>query len=214
MVAQTKPRIARSDTAAREAVRAVVLAGVMAASRGWVPATSGNFSARIDERLIAITATGTDKGALRDEDVPIVPIDGERHPRVSAEAPLHYALYRAMPDARMVMHVHSMNATLASLRLAGDGRVAIEGLELLKAFRGIRTHETRIEIPVFANTQDVDALASTMIAETVGRPGVHGFLLEGHGLYAWGRDPAEAWRHLEAFDHLFALRLELRRLSP
>jgi ribulose-5-phosphate 4-epimerase/fuculose-1-phosphate aldolase len=32
---------------------------------------------------------------------------------------------------------------------------------------------------------------------------VHGFLLSRHGLYTWGRDLAEARRHVEIFEFLF-----------
>ena len=39
-----------------------------------------------------------------------------------------------------------------------------------------------------------------------------GYLIRGHGLYTWGRDVAEALRHLEAFDFLFTCELEHRRL--
>ena len=39
-----------------------------------------------------------------------------------------------------------------------------------------------------------------------------GYLIDGHGLYAWGRDMAEARRHLDAFEFLFACELDLRRL--
>ena len=39
---------------------------------------------------------------------------------------------------------------------------------------------------------------------------VWGFLLQGHGLYAWGRSTPEALRHLDAFDYLFALSLKLK----
>ena len=31
----------------------------------------------------------------------------------------------------------------------------------------------------------------------------HGFLLSGHGLYTWGKDLAEARRHIEIFEFLF-----------
>ncbi|WP_420137295.1 class II aldolase/adducin family protein [Sphingomonas sp.] len=37
--------------------------------------------------------------------------------------------------------------------------------------------------------------------------------MDGHGLYAWGRTMAEARRHLEAFEFLFAAELELRKLG-
>jgi methylthioribulose-1-phosphate dehydratase len=40
-----------------------------------------------------------------------------------------------------------------------------------------------------------------------------GLLVRGHGLYAWGRDMAEARRHLEGLEFLFACQLELRRLG-
>ncbi|MET1163044.1 MAG: class II aldolase/adducin family protein, partial [Pseudoxanthomonas sp.] len=39
------------------------------------------------------------------------------------------------------------------------------------------------------------------------------YLIDGHGLYAWGRDMAEARRHLEAFEFLFHCELELRKLG-
>jgi methylthioribulose-1-phosphate dehydratase len=35
---------------------------------------------------------------------------------------------------------------------------------------------------------------------------------EGHGLYAWGRDMAEARRHLDAFEFLIKCELEMRKL--
>ena len=38
-------------------------------------------------------------------------------------------------------------------------------------------------------------------------------LIDGHGLYAWGRDMPEARRHLEAFEFLLGCELELRRLQ-
>jgi methylthioribulose-1-phosphate dehydratase len=40
-----------------------------------------------------------------------------------------------------------------------------------------------------------------------------GYLIAGHGLYAWGRDLAEARRHLEAFEFMLACELEPRRLT-
>lgn len=214
MPVQSTARIVEDLAKSASAVREVIDAGAESARRQWVPATSGNFSARVDANHVAITATGTDKGALSENDVIVVGLDAGKHPRASAEAPLHYALYRALPEVGAVFHVHSLTATLASLRLAENGKIILKEMELLKAFSGIKTHETGIAVSVFANTQDIDALADEVIAGATGRAGVHGFLLAGHGLYAWGRTAVEAWRHLEAFDYLFALQLELRRMTP
>ena len=41
---------------------------------------------------------------------------------------------------------------------------------------------------------------------------IWGYLIEGHGLYAWGRDMAEARRHLDAFEFLINCELEMRKL--
>ena len=132
-----------------------------------MPATSGNFSARIDATTIAITRSGTDKGALTRADVLIVDLDAP-DPRASAEAPLHYALYRDLPPVNAIFHIHSPAATCCRAALAGRQRSRLEGWELLKALAGVRSHEAEIDVPVFANDQDtvrLAALASQRFAE-------------------------------------------------
>ena len=47
-----------------------------------------------------------------------------------------------------------------------------------------------------------------------GRPPAHGFLLSRHGLYTWGRDLAEARRHIEIHEFLFEVVARSRTLSP
>ena len=66
-------------------------------------------------------------------------------------------------------------------------------------------------MPVLPNTQDMPALAA-QVERLLDAGPLWGYLIDGHGLYAWGRDMAEARRHLEAFEFLFACELELRRL--
>jgi len=68
-----------------------------------------------------------------------------------------------------------------------------------------------VDVPVFANTQDMDELAAKVEAK-LDEGCMWGYLIDGHGLYAWGRDMAEARRHLEAFEFLFHCELELRKL--
>ena len=41
---------------------------------------------------------------------------------------------------------------------------------------------------------------------------LHGYLIDGHGIYAWGRDLKEARRHLDAFEFLLACELDLWNL--
>ena len=73
------------------------------------------------------------------------------------------------------------------------------------------THETEVDIPVLPNSQDMPTLAAQVDA-LLDTQAMWGYLIDGHGLYAWGRDMAEARRHLEAFEFLLTCELELRKL--
>jgi methylthioribulose-1-phosphate dehydratase len=192
------------------AYKGVIALAHHAGARNWIPATSGNFSVRLDESHCAITASGGDKGVLTAAGIIRAPVNGPAHPRASAEAPLHYLMYRLSPAIGAVAHVHAQAAVLASLQFAQSGTLRLEGLEMLKAFAGIRTHLAHLDVSVFDNDQDMDALAARveqrLKAETLG----WGLLLAGHGLYAWGADVEETLRHLDAFDYLFSLILKLK----
>lgn len=188
-------------------------AGRLFFERGWVPATAGNFSARLDERRLVITASGRHKGELDAEGFLVMGLEGEvlspgRKP--SAETALHLQLYRREASLGSVLHTHSRASTLLS-RLSPGG-VVLEGYEVLKALPGVETHETRLEVPVFPNDQDIPRLAARVEAYMREHPGLPGYLIEGHGLYTWGRTVSDARRHVEAFEFLFECELEMRRL--
>lgn len=184
------------------------------AALGWTPATSSNFSMRLDDRHAAITVSGRDKGRLTESDIMVVDFDGRpvgaAH-RPSAETLLHTQLYRRFPDVGCVLHTHSRTQTVASRLFALAGSVRLEGYELLKAFAGNTTHEMAVDVPVLPNSQDMPALAAR-VESLLDKGPLWGYLIDGHGLYAWGRDMAEARRHLEAFEFLLACELDLRRL--
>jgi len=183
------------------------------AAAGWTPATSSNFSRRLDDRHAAITVSGRDKGKLVEDDIMVVDFDGNpvaTHHRPSAETLLHTQLYKRFPDIGCILHTHSQNQTIASRLFAGRGYLRMEGYELLKAFRGNETHETEVVVPVLPNSQDMHTLAAQVDC-LLDRP-MWGYLIDGHGLYAWGHDMAEARRHLEAFEFLINCELEMRKL--
>ena len=182
---------------------------------GWTPATSSNFSGRIDERHLAITVSGRDKARLTEDDLMVVDLDGKpvgNDLRPSAETLLHTQIYRRFPEIGCVLHTHSRTQTVASRLFAPQGHVRFDGYELQKAFHGNTTHEGAMDVPVFPNTQAMPELAARVDAALDAGP-LWGYLIDGHGLYAWGRDMAEARRHLEAFEFLLGCELDLRRLA-
>ena len=175
-------------------------------ARGWVLGTSGNFSAVVARKplRLAITSTGLDKGSLRpeqflemDETANVIRGNG----RPSAEALLHLAIVHSV-DAGAVLHTHSVWSTVLSGTHARHGAIALEGYEMLKGLAGVATHKHREWLPILENTQDMVELAGR-VSRTLGQtPGIHGFLLQEHGLYTWGESLAEAKRHVEILEFL------------
>lgn len=194
------------------AVEALAAFGRFASARGWLAATSGNFSCRLDAGHALITRTGIDKGAIGSADVAVVPLNGPLPAGLSAETPLHVARYLAAPAVGAIVHVHTVAATVLSREAAATGYVRFSGFEMQKALAGVATHESVVDLPVFANAQDTVSLAAAIEARLNRAPAVPGYLLAGHGLYAWGATINDARRHLEGFEFLLSCTLEERRL--
>lgn len=175
-------------------------------ARGWALGTSGNFSSVVSMNplRLAITSSSVDKGLLTPDQ--ILQINGEGRVvegtgRPSAESLLHIRIVRVR-KAGAVLHTHSVWSSIISDAYAGDGGVMIESFEMLKGLEGVHTHEHREWLPIIENSQDMVALAHSVEQRLVDHPDSHGFLLRRHGLYTWGRDLAEAKRHVEILEFL------------
>jgi len=192
----------------------LIEAGRFIDQKGWVPATSGNFSARLSDGRIAITVSGRHKGALTPSDIMLIDaeglsLDGQTS---SAETGLHTALYRRFQKVGSVLHPHSPGATLLS-RLRKD-EVVLENYELLKAFDGINTHATRIRIPIFDNDQDIPRLQRAVDAWLDREPDPHAYIIRSHGFYTWGATIKDALRQVEALEYLLDIESRLLGATP
>lgn len=188
---------------------ALIAAGRSLHRSGWVPATSGNLSARLSDGRIAITASGTHKGELESAGIMLASADGQPVGEgiPSAETGMHVALYRRFPQVRAVLHAHTPGSILAS-RLFGD-EVVLNDHELLKALPGITSHEAFVRVPIFQNDQDIPRLAGRVDRHLAEQEDTQGFIIAGHGCYAWGGSVAEAMIHLEALEFMFDLEVRL-----
>lgn len=185
------------------------------AALGWTPATSSNFSMRIDETHAAITVSGRDKGRLGRDDIMLIDMEGRAigtDARPSAETALHTQIYLRWPEAQVVLHTHSRTQSVASRLFAEDGIVRLRGWELQKAISGCTTHDSELDVPVFPNTQHMPELVARIDAWLDNDRPLHAYLIDGHGIYVWGRSMEEARRHLEALEFLLACELDLRVL--
>lgn len=192
-------------------------AGALFHRRGWVPATGGNFSVRLGPERMLITASGVHKGELRRDDFLIAGLDGvpeDAFRKTSYETGLHTQLYRFDANIGSVLHVHSIANTVLSKRTSS---VRLSGYELLKLLPGIVDPSVTVEIPVFGNDQDiarlsreVDAHMNKMATEQAVVPA---YLIEGHGLYAWGTTIAQARHRVEALEFMFECELHSGELK-
>ncbi|MBS1851371.1 MAG: class II aldolase/adducin family protein [Acidobacteria bacterium] len=101
-------------TSERQSRRDIVHFGKLLYERGYVAATDGNLSVRLDENRILATPTAMSKGAMKPSDLVIVDMEGRRlsgKRNVSSEIGMHLLIYRLRPDIQGIVHAHPPTAT-------------------------------------------------------------------------------------------------------
>ncbi len=187
--------------------------------KSWTPATSTNYSVRsIDvPGQFIISRSGVDKSTFSPEDLILINDQGEIHPgfqrpgvKSSAETGIHTEIYRLYPGINCVLHSHSVLSTTLSFAQAKNKKIVFEGLEILKGLEGNETHEMQEILPIVPNSQNIPDIMRDLSPYLSGH-NIHGFLIAGHGLYAWGKDIPTAKRHIETFEFLFECYHTMRR---
>jgi L-fuculose-phosphate aldolase len=98
----------------RQHRREMALFGQMLHQRGFVAATDGNLSVRLDEERILVTPTCMSKGMLRASDMVVVNLEGHLlagKRKVSSEIAMHLLIYQLRPGIRGIVHAHPPTAT-------------------------------------------------------------------------------------------------------
>jgi methylthioribulose-1-phosphate dehydratase len=182
---------------------------------GWLLGTSGNLSTKVDDGSFLVTASGRDKGRLSPEDFVHCQVDAEitsDDPNIkpSAETEIHQVIYRHIPEAGAVYHVHEPYSAFCSERDSYIGATIMAGAEMIKGL-GLWEDDPRVRISIFTNHFDVSKIAADIddhLEDPKNRrvPGVN---IRNHGFYAWGETPFEAKRHVETFAYLFRYSWEM-----
>lgn len=82
--------------------------------RGFVASNDGNFSIKIDDDKVLITATGISKGFMTNDDIILMNLDGEileGTKKPSSEFNMHLQIYKDRADVKSVCHAHPPYAT-------------------------------------------------------------------------------------------------------
>ncbi len=182
---------------------------------GLAPATSGNYSIRTGEDEMAITVSGAHKGQLSRDQVMRATLSGVplEDKKPSAETLLHCQIYKKYSHISAILHTHSVANTVLSRLLPVGEHVSLDGYELLKAYPGIKTHDTKVTLPVFDNTQDMVELSNQVHDVFNALPETPAYIIRAHGIYGWGCDMDEAERVIEATEFLLACELEILKIK-
>lgn len=168
---------------------------------GLCPGTSGNLSVYDpDSGLMAITPSGLNYFETCPEDIVITDLsgniaDGGRRP--SSELNLHAAFYRAKPEARSVVHTHSVFCT--TLGILGEPIRAVHFM-----IGAAKSREIPLAPYVTFGTQ---ALAEVAVRFCGGSKAV---LLANHGLVTYGGSLADAFELAVTLEYVAQLQYRAR----
>jgi 3-dehydro-4-phosphotetronate decarboxylase len=170
--------------------------------RGYVHATAGNISVRLDDGFL-ITPTDACLGTLDPARLARLDADGTQQSgdRASKTLALHRRIYEAAtrfdPGTRCVIHTHSTHCVALTLRPAS----AHELLPPLTPYFVMKVGH----VPLIAYRRPGDPEAAALVAATIARYGERGtpiraVMLERLGPNVWHETPAAAMATLEELE--------------
>ncbi len=175
----------------------VVQFGRMLHERGYVAATDGNLSVRLDDRRVLATPTAMSKGMLRPSDLVIVDLEGNRlsgRRNVSSEIGMHLLIYGLRPDVRGVVHAHPRTATgFAAAGMALNQPLVCEVVIGLGSIP-LAKYGTP------GTPELADALAPLI-------PEYDALLMSIHGVVSYGPDLESAYMKMETVEHFAQIAL-------
>lgn len=92
----------------------IVQFGKLLHQKGYVAATDGNLTVRLENNTVLTTPTGMSKGMMDPDDLVLVDMDGRKisgRRSPSTEIAMHLLIYRLRPDVRGIVHAHPTTAT-------------------------------------------------------------------------------------------------------
>ncbi len=161
--------------------------------RGFIAATDGNLSVRLDDEQILCTPSGLCKGFLEPSDLVVVDFDLKvlkGAGQASTEILMHLGAYRARPEVRAVVHAHPPTAVAFSI---GGRSEALSGAFLPEVVYTLGAIPTaRYATP---GTADVPASLEPYWAKC------DAIILDRHGSITVGETLLEAYLKLDKVEH-------------
>ncbi len=208
----------RRDTGPRKSERAwreeIIQVCRLMHQRGYVAATDGNVSVRLDEDRYLVTPSGFSKGLLQPDQLLVINGQGEvvgssrygptRHLRPSSEILLHLEAYRRRPDIRAVVHAHPPVAIALSIAGISLARCLLPEVIMTLGL-----------IPTTPYATPSSPEGAQVIAGLIEK--YDALILKRHGSVTVGRDVIDAYLKLEKLEHTAIITktlVELGREEP
>ncbi len=101
------------NQAVRQTKTDMIQVGKRLADKGLLVAKGGNYSVRIGENRILLTASGFDKSAINETQISMIDLEGNvlEGLKPALDIRMHLEIYRNMPEIRAVVHSHPPIAT-------------------------------------------------------------------------------------------------------
>jgi L-fuculose-phosphate aldolase len=159
--------------------------------QGFVVASEGNLSVRLNANRILVTPAGACKGRLLSDHLLITDLEGAVVSGTgdpSSELQMHLLYYRLRPEVRAVCHAHPPTAT----GFAAAGR-ALEETVLPEVVATLG----KIPLAPYGTpgTRELCARIESLVASH------DAILLENHGVVTCGPDLITAYQHMETVEH-------------
>lgn len=173
----------------------IIKLGKFLYDRGYIVATDGNISVRLNSKEILITKSGVCKGELKMGDILKLKTEDWKFEienlkiRPSSEYRFHYAIYKNRPDINAVIHTHPPFATVFAVTGKKlDVKLLTETEETLGTIKHIGYFKP----------------GSLELAKAVGKASVehNTMILAHHGVVVIGRDLTEARYRLVRLEFL------------
>lgn len=177
--------------------------------KGYIAASDGNVSVKLDQNRLLITPSGLHKGFLQPEQILVINMDGQpvgpktaviRHLKPTSECPMHLEAYRQRSDIQAVVHAHPP-ITIA---------LSIAGIPLADCLLP--------EVIVFLGIIPTTAYATPSSKENVRAIrdfiGNHdGLVLKRHGSLTVGKSAMQAFMRLETLEQQARIRFMLEQIN-
>jgi len=180
------------------ALRALICrVGALMHQRGFIDSTSGNISARLDEKHVLATPSGLAKGFMTPEQLIVVDMDGQRVDaptaanvdlRPTSELAMHLECYRKRPDVGGVVHAHPQTAVALTIADYDFNQCLIPEVVVTLGIVPTTPYATP------ASIENRDAI-TTLIENH------DAILLAHHGSLTVGKSVWEAYLLLESLEH-------------